>query len=58
VRMVFADLQPFKWVENYFTDSLLYNEEEEGDDMPIFHVNDGNEADSEYEHLWPLKVHL
>ena len=26
VRMVLAEMQPFKRVENYFTDSLLYRE--------------------------------
>jgi len=26
VQMVFAEKQPFKGVENYFTDALLYQE--------------------------------
>ena len=49
-------------MENYFTDSLLYNEEEENEEEPIFHVNDGNEADSEYEPVVsnenPLVIYL
>jgi len=48
VRMVFAEMQPFKGVENYFTDSLLYKENGRvvkkllPDD-----IDNGNEVDSE-----------
>ena len=48
VRTVFAKMQPFKGVKNYFTDSLLYKENGKvvkkllPDD-----IDRGNEADSE-----------
>lgn len=32
-----VEKQPFKWVENYFTDAILYQKE----------PGDGNEVDSE-----------
>jgi len=48
VRTVFVEMQPFKGVENYFTDSLPYKENDKvikkslSDD-----IDSGNEADSE-----------
>ena len=48
VRTVFTEMQPFKRVENYFTDYLLYRENDKvvnklwPDD-----IDSGNEADSE-----------
>ena len=50
VRTVFANMQPFKGVKNYFTDSLLYKENGKvvkkllPDD-----IDSGNEADLESE---------
>jgi len=62
VKTVFASLQPFKGVENYFTDSIFYSDDEENDEEPIFHVDDGNEADSECEPVMatdnPLVIYL
>jgi len=48
VRTVFAKVQPFKGVENYFTDSLLYQEDIEPlkQSLPD-DVDSGNEMDSE-----------
>ena len=48
--MVFAEKQPFKGVENYFTDALLYQEIGETSKEPLLDNDDsGNEADSESE---------
>ena len=52
VRTVFAEMQPFKGVENYFTDSLLYKENSKvikksfPDD-----IYSGNQADLESEKI-------
>ena len=45
---MFAKIQPFKRVENYFTDSILYKESNKGvkESLP-YNVNSANEADSE-----------
>ena len=42
-----ADKQPFKGVENYFKDFLLY---QDFDEPPIEELESGNEADSEPEY--------
>jgi len=48
VRMVFAKMQPFKGVENYFTDSLLYQENSKVAKEPSpDDIDSGNEANSE-----------
>ena len=44
VKIVVADKQPFKGIENYFLDSLLY---QDLDEPPIEELESGNEADSE-----------
>ena len=50
VQTAFAEMQPFKGMENYFTDSLLYQE----NNKPVKqsfpgYVDSGNEANSESE---------
>ena len=48
--MVFAEKQPFKGVENYFTDALIYQEISETSKEPLPDNDDsGNEADSKSE---------
>ena len=48
--MVFVEMQPFKRVENYFTDFLLYQENNEPVKEPLPDDGDsGNEADSKSE---------
>jgi len=48
VRMVFTEMQPFKRVENYFTDSLLYRENGKVVEKSLpDDINSGNKADSE-----------
>ena len=50
VRTVFAEKQPFKGVENYFTDALLYQEASGTPGEPLPDDDEsGNEADSESE---------
>ena len=50
VRTVFTEKQPFKGVENYFTDALLYQEIGETSKESLSNDDDsGNEADSESE---------
>jgi len=51
---VFAEKQPFKGVENYFTNALLYQEANKvtKESLPE-DVNSGNEADSEPEENMP-----
>ena len=45
VRMVFAEKQPFKRVENYFTDALLYQEADKVAKEPLLESDDsGNKA--------------
>jgi len=47
---VFAERQPLKGVENYFTDALLYQEINKAPKEPLPDDDDsGNEADSECE---------
>jgi len=54
VRTVFAEKQPFKGVENYFTDALLYQEANKVVKEPLPEdVDSGNEADSEPEENTP-----
>jgi len=48
VRTVFAEMQPFKGIENYFTDSLLYKENGKVVEKSLpDDIDSGNEADSE-----------
>ena len=48
VQMVSAEKQPFKGVENYFTDALLYQKIGKTSKDPLPDNDDsGNEADSE-----------
>jgi len=50
VRKVFAETQSFKGVENYFTDSLFYQETSKVTKEPLpDDIDNGNEADSESE---------
>jgi len=50
VRMVFAERQPFKGVENYFTDSLLHQKNNKAVKEPLpDDIDSGNETDSESE---------
>ena len=50
VQMVFAEKQPFKGVENYFTDALLYQEIRKISKEPLPDNDDSSsEADSEFE---------
>ena len=58
VRTLIAERHPFKGVENYFTDSLLYQDSVETDEIPQPEEPDsGNEADTEPEKeecMWEL----
>jgi len=48
VRGIFAEIQPFKGLENYFTDSLLYQENNEPVKQSLLDdVDSGNRKDSE-----------
>ena len=50
VRTVFAEIQPFKRVENYFTDSLLYQETKKlVKKLLPNNVDNGKEVDLELE---------
>jgi len=50
IRMVFAEIEPCKGVENYFTDTLLYQEANKVAKERLLEDDDnGNEADSELE---------
>ena len=50
VQTVFAEKQPFKGVENYFTDIFLYEEANKvAKEMLLEDDDSGNEADSESE---------
>ena len=50
VRTVFAKIQPFKGVENYFIDSLLYKESNKGMKKSLpDNIDSGNKADSKSE---------
>ena len=54
VRTIFAKKQPFKGVENYFTDAFLYWEANKVAKEPLLEDDDsGNEADSEPEEDTP-----
>ena len=54
---MFAEKQPFEGVENYFTDTLLYQEVNRVAKEPLFEDNDsGNEADSEAEEDTPTTL--
>ena len=47
---MFAEKQPFKGVENYFADALLYQEISKASQQPLPNDDDsGNEADLEFE---------
>jgi len=58
VRTLIAERHPFKEVENYFTDFLLYQDSLEADKNPHLEKLDyGNEADTEPEEdecLWKI----
>ena len=59
VRTLIAERHPFKGVENFFTDSLLYQDSLETDKNPQpEEVDSGNEADfepkAEEKYLWEL----
>jgi len=55
--MVFAEVQPFKGVEIYFTDSLLYQEDIEPLKQSLSDdVDSANEADSESEEDAPTTI--
>ena len=59
VRTLIAKRNPFKGVENYFTDSLLYQDSLEIDENPqLEELDSGDEADVEpeveEEYLWEL----
>ena len=46
VRMVFAEMQSFKGVKNYFIDSLLYKENGKMAEKPLLNdIDSGNKAD-------------
>ena len=48
VRMLIAERHPFKEVENYFIDSLLYQDSIEADEnLHPEELDSGNEADTE-----------
>ena len=50
VRTLIVERHPFKGVENYFIDSLLYQDSLEADENPYpEELDSGNEADSEPE---------
>ena len=54
VRTVFTEKQPFKGVENYFTDAFLYQEANEVAKVPLLEDDDsGNEMDSQLEEDTP-----
>jgi len=59
-RMLIAKRHPFKRVENYFTDSLLYQDSIKTDENPHPDEHDsGNEADmkpEEEEYLWKINL--
>ena len=49
IKTVVAEKQPFKGVENYFTDSLLYQDDDSEEEPPVEESDSGNEADTELE---------
>ena len=54
VRTVFIAMQPFKKVENYFTDSLLYQESNKPVKEPLpDDIDNANDANSESEEDMP-----
>ena len=56
-QTVFTEKQPFKWVENYFTDCLLYQGDNEIAKEPLLEDDDsGNKADSESEEDTPATL--
>ena len=59
VRTVFAEVQPFKGVENYFTDSLLYQEDIEPlkQSLPD-DLDSGKETDSELKEDAPATISI
>ena len=57
VRTVFAEKQPFKGVENYFTDAFIYQEANKVVKEPLLEDDDSsNEADSESEEDTPTTL--
>jgi len=52
IRTIFTEVQPFKGVKNYFTDTLLYQEDIEPlkQSLPD-DLDSGNKADSESEEV-------
>ena len=59
VRTTFAEVQSFKEIENYFTESLLYQEDIEPlkQSLPD-DLDSGNEADSELEEDVPATISI
>ena len=59
VQTIFAEVQPFKGVENYFTDSLLYQEDIEPlkQSLPD-DIDSGNEADPKSEEDAPATLSI
>jgi len=54
---VFAEKQPFKGMENYFTDALLYQEvSETSKELLLSNSDSDNEADSESERDTPATL--
>jgi len=56
VRTMFAEKQPFKGVENFFTDALLYQEANEVAKESLFEDDNSNEADLESEEDTPATL--
>ena len=60
VRTLIVERHPFKGVENYFTDSLLYQDPLEADENPHpEELDSGNEADTEPKEdkcLWKINL--
>ena len=59
IRTVFAEVQQFKGMKNYFTDSLLYQEDIESlkQSLPD-DIDSGNEADSKSEEDAPTTISI
>ena len=59
VRTVFTEVQPFKRVENYFTDSLIYQEDIRPLKQSLSDDGDsGNKADSKSEEDAPTTISI
>ena len=59
VRTIFPEVQPFKGVKNYFTDSLLYQEDIEPIKQSLpDDIDNSNKADSELEEDAPATISI